>query len=103
MNGSYKKTIATVDLLITQLRAYEAYEYLDDIDAPKLWWNSYKQDYNHLRKAQEMAKLHSYYVAGGIEKFNYSEENMEDNLFIETVNKYIRELDSIKEANNIKD
>ncbi|CAJ0907051.1 16657_t:CDS:1, partial [Entrophospora sp. SA101] len=47
MNGSYKKTIATVDLLITQLRAYEAYEYLDDIDAPKLWWNSYKQDYNH--------------------------------------------------------
>ncbi|CAJ0824191.1 6478_t:CDS:2 [Entrophospora sp. SA101] len=27
-----------------------------------------------------MAKLHSYYVAGGIEKFNYSEENMEDNL-----------------------
>nr|CAG8619329.1 3691_t:CDS:2 [Entrophospora candida] len=82
MHGSYKKTIATVDLLITQLHAYEAYEYLDDIDAPKLWWNSYKQDYNHLRKAQEMAKLHSYYVADGTEELNYSEENMEDNLFI---------------------
>jgi len=49
-----------------------------------------------------MAKLHSYYVAGGIEELNYPEENMDDNLFIEVVNKSIGELDLVEEeANNI--
>src|SRR6185369_4385949 len=50
-----RKTTATIDLLIAQLRAYEAYEYpydvkyFDGIDTPKLWWNSCKQDNNYIQ------------------------------------------------------